>query len=61
MPYSREIADQRRKYGENKLRRCEEHLATQRQWEEEAQKKIEAARQRRQEEKERLDAVEVRR
>ncbi|KAH9858911.1 RNA polymerase II-associated protein [Lenzites betulinus] len=58
VPYSRDIADQRRKYGESMLRRCEEHLATQRQWEAEAHAKIEAARQRRQEEKERLDAVE---
>ena len=44
VPYSREIADQRRKYGENMLRRCEEHLATQKQWEAESQAKIEAAR-----------------
>ncbi|KAI0633528.1 RNA polymerase II-associated protein [Trametes polyzona] len=58
VPYSRDIADQRRKYGESMLRRCEEHLATQRQWEAEAQAKIEAARQRRQEEKERQDAAE---
>ena len=60
VPYSREIADQRRKYGENMLRRCEEHLATQRQWEAESQAKIEAARLRRQQEKERQDEVEVR-
>ncbi|KAL1945926.1 hypothetical protein VTO73DRAFT_1928 [Trametes versicolor] len=58
VPYSRDIADQRRKYGESMLRRCEEHLATQRQWEADAQAKIEAARQRRQAEKERLDAAE---
>ncbi len=59
MPYSRDLADQRRKYGENMLRRCEEHLSTQKQWESEAQAKIEAARQRRQAEKEKQDAVEV--
>ncbi|CDO69163.1 hypothetical protein BN946_scf185042.g65 [Trametes cinnabarina] len=58
VPYSRDIADQRRKYGESMLRRCEEQVATQRQWEAEAQAKIEAARQRRQEEKERQDAAE---
>ncbi|KAI0759855.1 RNA polymerase II-associated protein [Trametes elegans] len=58
VPYSRDIADQRRKYGESMLRRCEEHLSTQRQWEAEAQAKLEAARQRRQEEKERIDAAE---
>ncbi|KAM5530528.1 hypothetical protein V8D89_015805 [Ganoderma adspersum] len=58
VPYSRDIADQRRKYGESMLRRCEEHLATQRQWEADAQAKIEAARQRRQEEKDRQDAAE---
>ncbi|KAI0368298.1 RNA polymerase II-associated protein [Pilatotrama ljubarskyi] len=58
VPYSRDIADQRRKYGESMLRRCEEHLSTQRQWEAEAQAKIEAARLRRQQEKERQDAEE---
>ena len=46
VPYSRDIADQRRKYGESMLRRCEEHLSTQKQYEAEAQAKIEAARQR---------------
>ena len=60
VPYSRDIADQRRKYGESMLRRCEEHLTTQKAYEAEAQAKIEAARQRRQEEKERQDAAEVR-
>ncbi|KAI0645859.1 RNA polymerase II-associated protein [Trametes meyenii] len=58
VPYSRDIADQRRKYGENMLRRCEEHLTSQRQWEAEAQAKIEAARQRRQEEKDRQESEE---
>ena len=60
VPYNRDIADQRRKYGESMLRRCEDHLATQKQWEADAQAKIEAARQRRQEEKEKQDAAEVR-
>ncbi|KAL7281504.1 hypothetical protein ACG7TL_004819 [Trametes sanguinea] len=58
VPYNRDIADQRRKYGESMLRRCEEQVTTQRQYEAEAQAKIEAARQRRQEEKERQDAAE---
>ena len=56
VPYNRDIADQRRKYGESMLRRCEDHLATQKQWEADAQAKIEAARQRRQEEKEKQGA-----
>lgn len=60
VPYSREMADQRRKYGENMLRRCEEHLTTQRQYEEENHKKLQEARQRRQAEKDRIDAAEVR-
>lgn len=56
LPYSREIADQRRKYGDSMLRRAEEHLATQRQYESEQHAKLEAALQRRLEEKERLEA-----
>jgi len=59
VPYSREIADQRRKYGDNMLRKGDEHLATQRQFESEAQAKIDAARQKRQEERERQEALEV--
>ncbi|TFK85810.1 RNA polymerase II-associated protein [Polyporus arcularius HHB13444] len=58
VPYSREIADQRRKYGDSMLRRCEEHLSTQKQYEAESQAKVQAARQRRQEEKERQEAAE---
>lgn len=60
VPYSRDLADQRRKYGDSMLRRCDEHLATQRQFEAESQAKLEAARQKRQEEKERQEALEVR-
>ena len=59
VPYSRDIADQRRKYGESVLRRCEEHLTAQKQYEAESQAKVQAARQRRQEEKERQEAAEV--
>ena len=60
VPYSREIADQRRKYGDIMLRKSEEHLAAQRQFESEAQAKLDAARQKRQEERERQEALEVR-
>lgn len=59
VPYSREIADQRRKYGDNMLRKGDEHLAAQRQFEAEAQGRIEAARKKRQEEKDRQEALEV--
>ncbi|KAJ6625349.1 RNA polymerase II-associated protein [Mycena sp. CBHHK59/15] len=58
VPYSREIADQRRKYGDNMLRKSEEHLATQKQHEGEVQAKLDTARQKRQEEKERQGALE---
>lgn len=59
VPYSREIADQRRKYGDNMLRKGDEHLAAQRQFEAEALGRIETARKKRQEEKERQEALEV--
>ncbi|KAI0786580.1 RNA polymerase II-associated protein [Abortiporus biennis] len=58
VPYNKEIADQRRKYGESVLRRCDEHLATQRQHEAETQARIDAARQRRQDEKNKQEALE---
>lgn len=57
--YDRDIADNRRKYGDGLLRKAEEHLKNQRQYEAETQSRLEAARQRRQEEKERHDALEV--
>jgi RNA polymerase-associated protein CTR9 len=59
VPYSREIADQRRKYGDIMLRKSDEHLAAQRQFESEAQAKLDAARRKRQEEKEKQEALEV--
>ncbi|KAG1725277.1 uncharacterized protein EDB91DRAFT_1169030 [Suillus paluster] len=59
VPYSRDIADQRRKYGESMLRRGDEHLATQKEFEAEAQAKLDAARQRRQLEREKQEALEV--
>ncbi|KIJ12938.1 hypothetical protein PAXINDRAFT_14301 [Paxillus involutus ATCC 200175] len=58
LPYNIELADQRRKYGESMLRRADEHLATQKEFEAEAQAKLDAARQKRQEEKQRQEALE---
>jgi RNA polymerase-associated protein CTR9 len=58
VPYSRDIADQRRKYGESMLRRGDEHLATQKEFEAEAQAKLVAARLRRQMERDKLEAIE---
>jgi len=59
VPYDRDIADNRRKYGDGMLRKAEEHLANQRQFEHETQSRLEAARQRRQEDQERREALEV--
>lgn len=59
VPYSRDIADQRRKYGDNMLRKGDEHLEKQRQFEADTQAKLEEARRKRQEEKDRLEALEV--
>ncbi|KAF8893448.1 RNA polymerase II-associated protein [Infundibulicybe gibba] len=58
VPYNRDIADQRRKYGDNMLRKAEEHLTTQRQFEAESQAKLDAARRKRQEEKEQQEEKE---
>lgn len=60
VPYSRELADQRRKYGDNMLRKGDEHITVQRQFEGETQARIDAARRKRQEDKERQEALEVR-
>jgi RNA polymerase-associated protein CTR9 len=59
LPYSTDIADQRRKYGESVLRRCDDHLTTQRQYENETQTKLDEARRKRQEEKEKQDVLEA--
>jgi RNA polymerase-associated protein CTR9 len=59
VPYNRDIADQRRKYGDNMLRKGDEHLAAQKQHEAEVQARLDAARRKRQEEKERLEEQEV--
>lgn len=60
VPYNKELAEQRKKYGDGVLRRCDEQLAIQRQHEAGAKAKLDAARQKRQEEKDRQDALEVR-
>lgn len=60
VPYSRELADQRRKYGESLLRRCDEQITLQKQHESESQAKMEEARRKRQEERDKLEAIEVR-
>lgn len=59
VPYSRDIADQRRKYGDSVLRRCDDQLAVQKQYEAETQAKLDEARRRRQEEKAQHEALEV--
>ncbi|TDL26025.1 TPR-like protein [Rickenella mellea] len=58
LPYNKDIADQRRKYGDSMLRKGDEHLATQRQYEDELDAKLQGARQKRQEERDRLTAIE---
>jgi RNA polymerase-associated protein CTR9 len=60
VPYSRDMADQRRKYGESVLRRGEEHVRAQREYEGRVTARQEEARQRRAEEKERVAEVQVR-
>jgi RNA polymerase-associated protein CTR9 len=60
VPYNRDIADHRRKYGDGMLRKAEEHLANQRQCEAGTLARFETARKQRQEEKERQEALEVR-
>ena len=51
VPYSREIADQRRKYGESILRRADEQLAQQEQHEAAQEARLAGARQKRLDEK----------
>ncbi|KAJ3802188.1 RNA polymerase II-associated protein [Lentinula aff. detonsa] len=58
VPYSRDIADQRRKYGENMLRKKDDHLAAQTKYEGETQARLDAARQTRFEERQRQEALE---
>ena len=60
VPYRKDLADQRRKYGDSVLRKCDEHLATQKAHDGEVQAKLDAARRKRQEEKDEREAIEVR-
>jgi hypothetical protein len=53
------MADQRRKYGESVLRRCDEQIAIQKQHENETQAKMDDARRKRQEDRDRQEAIEV--
>ena len=59
LPYNRDIADQRRKYGDIMLRRADEHLVAQRQYEAEQLARIEAGRRKREDEKRRQEEEEV--
>ncbi|KAF9647341.1 RNA polymerase II-associated protein [Thelephora ganbajun] len=58
LPYDRNIADQRRKYGDNMMRKADEHLQTQRQYDTEKAEKLAYAKKLRQEEKEKQEALE---
>jgi hypothetical protein len=59
VPYNRDIADQRRKYGDSMLRKADENIAAQQQYEAEIQTKVDTARRKRQEEKDRQETLEV--
>ena len=58
LPYSKEIAEQRRKYGESLLRKADEQVSVQEQHEQAQEARLAEARQRRTEEKERVLAAE---
>ncbi|KAH8118914.1 TPR-like protein [Phellopilus nigrolimitatus] len=58
IPYSRDIADQRKKYGDSLMRRGDEHLAEQEQYEAAQEARLAEARQKRQDEKARAGAAE---
>ncbi|KAJ2930254.1 hypothetical protein H1R20_g6829, partial [Candolleomyces eurysporus] len=58
LPYNRDIADQRRKYGDIMLRKADEHLVAQRQYEAEQLARIEAGRRKREDEKRRQEEEE---
>jgi RNA polymerase-associated protein CTR9 len=59
VPYDRLLAEERKKYADSMLRRSEEHLSAQRQYEAEQTARLEGARQRRAAERERIETVEV--
>ncbi|KAK1229557.1 protein required for normal CLN1 and CLN2 G1 cyclin expression [Marasmius sp. AFHP31] len=58
VPYSRDIADNRRKYGDNMLKKGDDQLAAQRKYEDETKARLDAARAKRQEDRDRLEAAE---
>jgi len=60
VPYDRDVADQRRKYGDSLMRKVEDAMDVQRRHENEQESKVAMARQRRQDEKDRQEAEEVR-
>ncbi|KDQ14109.1 hypothetical protein BOTBODRAFT_32898 [Botryobasidium botryosum FD-172 SS1] len=57
LPYNTDIANERRKYGDTMLRKSTDQLAAQEKYETENRARLEVARKARQEEKERLDAI----
>jgi len=59
LPYDRNIAGQRKKYGDIMLRKAEEHLQAQRHHETEQLARLEAARRKREEERRRQEELEV--
>lgn len=59
VPYDRDLAEERKKYADSMLRRAEEHLSAQRQYEAEQAARLEGARQKRAAERERVEALEV--
>ena len=61
VPYDRDLAEERKKYADSMLRRAEEHLSAQRQYEAEQAARLEGARQKRAAERERIETLEVRR
>ncbi|KAI0301045.1 hypothetical protein B0F90DRAFT_1810255 [Multifurca ochricompacta] len=58
VPYDRDLAEERKKYADSMLRRSEEHLSSQRQYEAEQAARLEGARQKRAAERERAEALE---
>jgi hypothetical protein len=60
VPYDRDLAEERKKYADSMLRRSEEHMSAQRQYEAEQTARLEGARQKRAAERERVEALEVR-
>lgn len=60
LPYNKDMAEQRRRYGESLLKKADEQLSAQEHYESEAHAKLEAARRKRQEEKDKQEEAEVR-